>query len=141
MKILGIDHIGVAAQSIDQAAPFWSDVLGLPAGAKETVREQNVSTLSLSVGASAIELLESTTPDGAVARFIRNRGEGVQHIALRVDDIDAALEELKRKGVRLIDERPRLGAGRSRIAFLHPQATHGILLELVERPCGAPGRD
>jgi methylmalonyl-CoA/ethylmalonyl-CoA epimerase len=133
MKILNIDHIGVAAKSIDQAAPFWSDVLGLSTQAKETVREQNVSTLSLSVGESAIEVLESTTADGAVARFIQSRGEGVQHIALRVDDLDAALEELKQKGVRLIDERPRTGAGGSRIAFLHPQATHGILLELVER--------
>jgi methylmalonyl-CoA/ethylmalonyl-CoA epimerase len=133
MKILNIDHIGVAAKSIDQAAPFWSDVLGLPVETKETVEEQKTTTLFLPVGESTIEVLESTAPDGAVARFIDSRGEGVQHIALRVDNIDAALDELKGKGIRLIDEKPRKGAGGCRVAFIHPKSTHGILLELVER--------
>ena len=132
MKILGIDHIGIAAESIDQTASFWS-ALGLPVRAKETIAEQNVTALLLPVGESEIEILESTTADGAVARFIEGRGEGVQHIALRVDNIDAALEELKDKGVRLIDEKPRQGARGSRIAFIHPKSTHGVLLELVER--------
>jgi methylmalonyl-CoA/ethylmalonyl-CoA epimerase len=133
MKILCIDHIGVAAKSIDQVAPFWNDALGLSAEARTTVEEQKVTTLFLPVGESEIEVLESTTPDGAVARFIESRGEGVQHIALRVDNIDAALNELKEKGIKLIDENPRKGAGRSKIAFIHPKSTHGILLELVER--------
>jgi methylmalonyl-CoA/ethylmalonyl-CoA epimerase len=133
MKILNIDHIGVATDSIDEASPFWSGVLGLSARAKETIAEQKVTTLFLPVGESGIEILESAAPDGAVARFISSRGEGVQHIALLVDDIDAALEELKAKGIRLIDEKPRNGAGGSRVAFIHPKATHGILLELVER--------
>ncbi len=133
MKILCIDHIGVAAKSIDQVAPFWSDALGLPVEARTTVEEQKVTTLFLPVGESEIEVLESTTPEGPVARFIESRGEGVQHIALRVDNIDAALDELKGKGIKLIDEKPRNGAGGARIAFIHPKSTHGILLELVER--------
>jgi methylmalonyl-CoA/ethylmalonyl-CoA epimerase len=133
MKILNIDHIGIAAKSIDDASPFWTDVLGISAAGKETVAEQKVVTLFLPVAGSELEVLESTAPDGAIAKFIGNRGEGVHHIALRVDNIDAALNELREKGVRLIDEKPRYGAGGARIAFIHPQSTHGILLELVER--------
>jgi methylmalonyl-CoA/ethylmalonyl-CoA epimerase len=133
MKILNIDHIGIAAKSIDEASPFWTDVLGISATGKETVAEQKVVTLFLPVGGSELEVLESTAPDGAIAKFIGTRGEGVHHIALRVDNIDAALDELREKGVRLIDEKPRYGAGGARIAFIHPQSTHGILLELVER--------
>ena len=133
MKILCIDHIGVAAKSIDRVAPFWSDALGLPVETRTTVEEQKVTTLLLPLGESEIEVLESTTPDGAVARFIESRGEGVQHIALRVDNIDTALEELKKKGIKLIDESPRNGVGGTRIAFIHPKSTHGILIELVER--------
>jgi methylmalonyl-CoA/ethylmalonyl-CoA epimerase len=138
MKILKIDHIGIAAKSIDQVAPLWSGVLGISARAKEVVEEQKVTTLFLPVGESEIEVLESTAADGAVARFIDSRGEGVQHIALRVEDIDAALAELKGKGIRLIDEKPRRGADGSRIAFLHPKSTHGVLLELVERAGADP---
>ncbi len=133
MKILCIDHIGVAAKSIDQVAPFWTDALRLSVQARTTVEEQKVTTLFLPVGESEIEVLESTAPDGPVAKFIESRGEGVQHIALRVDNIDAAIDELKRKGIKLIDEEPRNGAGGARIAFIHPKSTHGILLELVER--------
>jgi methylmalonyl-CoA epimerase len=133
MKILNIDHIGIAAKSIDEAAPFWTDVLGISATGKEVVAEQKVATLFLPVGESELEVLESTASDGAIAKFIGNRGEGIHHIALRVDDIDAALHELKEKGIRLIDEKPRYGAGGARIAFIHPQSTGGVLLELVER--------
>ena len=137
MKILSIDHIGVAARSINDVAPFWNEALGLAARGKETVQEQNVTTLFLPVGESQIEVLESTTPYGAVAKFIDARGEGIQHIALRVDNLDEALNQLREKGVRLIDETPRKGAGGARIAFIHPKSTHGILLELVERPDGS----
>ncbi len=133
MKILKIDHIGIAAKSIDQAAPFWSAILGLPLAGKETVEEQKATTGFLPVGESELEILESTSPDGAVAKFIENRGEGVQHIALRVDNIEAALKELKEKGIRLIDEKPRRGAGGAKIAFIHPKSTNGVLLELTER--------
>ena len=133
MKILKIDHIGIAAKAIDQVAPFWNTILGLPLTGKETVEEQKATTAFLPVGESEIEILESTSPDGALAKFIESRGEGVQHIALRVDNIEAALKELKEKGVRLIDEKPRRGAGGARIAFIHPKSTNGVLLELSER--------
>ena len=133
MKILKIDHIGIAAKSIDQAAPFWNTILGLPMAGKETVEEQKATTAFLPVGESEIEILESTSPDGALAKFIESRGEGIQHIALRVDNIEEALKELKEKGVRLIDEKPRRGAGGAKIAFIHPKSTNGVLLELSER--------
>jgi methylmalonyl-CoA/ethylmalonyl-CoA epimerase len=133
MKILKIDHIGIAAKSIDQVAPFWSTILGLPMAGRETVEEQKATTAFLPVGESELEILESTSPDGALAKFIESRGEGIQHIALRVDNIEEALKELKEKGVRLIDEKPRRGAGGAKIAFIHPKSTSGVLLELSER--------
>jgi methylmalonyl-CoA/ethylmalonyl-CoA epimerase len=134
MKILGIDHIGIAARSADKAASFWNGALGLHGGEKELVAEQKVTTLPFHVGDSALEVLEPTDPTSAVARFIESRGEGIQHIALRVENIDEALAELRERGVQLIDSQPRIGAGGTRIAFVHPKATYGVLLELVERP-------
>ena len=133
MKILKIDHIGIAAKSIDQVAPFWTTILGLKMEGKETVEEQKATTAFLPLGESELEILESTSPDGALAKFIETRGEGIQHIALRVDNIEEALKELKAKGVRLIDEKPRRGAGGAKIAFIHPKSTNGVLLELSER--------
>ena len=128
-----IDHIGIAVKSIEERLGFYESTLGLHLEGVETVEEQKVKTAFLPCGDSELELLESTADDGAVARFIEKNGEGVQHIALRVEDIDKALEELKEKGVRLIDETPRIGAGGARIAFVHPKATGGVLLELCER--------
>ena len=133
MKILKIDHLGIAVNSIDEGKNFWSDVLGLQFEGAETVAEQKVTTAFFPVGESEVELLESTAPDGPVAKFIEKKGTGFQHIAFRVADIDAALEELKEKNVQLIDQTPRIGAGGARIAFLHPKATGGILVELCER--------
>ena len=133
MKILKIDHIGIAAKSIEQVAPVWNSILGLPIEGKETVEEQKVTTAFLPVGESEFEILESTAPDGAIAKFIEALGEGIQHIALRVENIEEALKELKEKGVRLIDEKPRRGAGGAKIAFIHPKSTNGVLLELSER--------
>ena len=133
MKIIKIDHLGIAVNSIDQAKAFWSDVLGLPFEGDETVAEQKVTTAFFPVGESEVELLESTAPDGPVAKYIEKRGQGIQHVAFRVEDIEAALAELKSMGVRLIDEQPRIGAGGARIAFLHPKDTHGVLVELCER--------
>ncbi len=133
MKILKIDHIGIAAKSIDQVAPFWNAILGLPIAGKETVAEQKATTAFVPVGESELEILESTAPDGAIAKCIESRGEGIQHIALRVDNLEQALKELKEKGVRLIDEKPRRGAGGAKIAFIHPKSTNGVLLELSER--------
>ena len=97
MKILKIDHIGIAAKSIDQVAPFWSSILGLPIAGRETVEEQKATTAFLPVGESELEILESTSSEGAIAKFIESRGEGIQHIALRVDNIEEALKELKEK--------------------------------------------
>jgi methylmalonyl-CoA/ethylmalonyl-CoA epimerase len=133
MKILKIDHLGIAVNSIEDGKNFWSDVLGLAFEGAETVAEQKVTTAFFPVGESEVELLESTSPDGPVAKYIEKRGQGIQHIAFRVEDIEAALAELKEKGIQLIDEKPRLGAGGAKIAFLHPKATGGVLVELCQR--------
>ena len=133
MKILCVDHIGIAADSMDGSVNFYTQVLGLEKTGVEEVAEQKVRTAFLPVGESELEILESTSPDGPIARYIAKTGEGIQHIALRVDDIEAALAELKEKGIRLIDEVPRRGAGGTKIAFLHPKATGGVLLELCQR--------
>ncbi len=133
MKIEHIDHIGIAVKSIEEGGKFFTDILGLNLQKLETVEEQKVKTAFFPISGSELELLESTEPDGPVAKFIEARGEGVQHIAFRVEDIDGALKELKEKGVRLIDQEPRKGAGGARIAFIHPKETHGVLVELCEK--------
>jgi methylmalonyl-CoA/ethylmalonyl-CoA epimerase len=133
MEILKIDHLGIAVNSMESGRTFWSDVLGLEFEGEEIVAEQKVNTAFFPVGESEVELLESTSPDGPVAKFIEKRGQGFQHIAFRVANIEEALEELKEKNIQLIDEKPRIGAGGARIAFLHPKATGGILVELCER--------
>ena len=133
MKVLKIDHLGIAVNSIDEGKNFWTDVMGLEFEGTETVEEQKVTTAFFPVGESEVELLESTSPDGPIAKYLEKKGAGLQHIAFRVENIDSALEELKHKGVRLIDEKPRHGAGGAKIAFLHPKATGGILVELCER--------
>jgi methylmalonyl-CoA/ethylmalonyl-CoA epimerase len=133
MKILKIDHLGVAVNSINEGKYFWADVLGLEFEGTETVEEQKVTTAFFPVGESEVELLESTSPDGPIAKYLEKKGAGLQHIAFRVENLESALQELKDKGVRLIDEKPRHGAGGAKIAFLHPKATGGILVELCER--------
>jgi methylmalonyl-CoA/ethylmalonyl-CoA epimerase len=133
MKILKIDHLGIAVNSIDEGKKIWTGLLGLPFEGSETVEEQKVTTAFFPVGESEVELLESTSPDGPVAKYIEKRGEGIQHIAFRVENIEEALKELKEKNIRLIDETPRRGAGGGKIAFLHPKATNGVLVELCER--------
>ena len=133
MKIVKIDHLGVAVGSIEAGKRFWTDALGLSFEGSETIEDQKVTTAFFPVGESEVELLESTTPDGPIARYLEKRGEGFQHIAFRVENIHDALNELKEKGIRLIDETPREGAGGAKIAFLHPKSTGGILVELCER--------
>ena len=133
MKVLKIDHLGIAVNSIDEGKNFWTDIMGLEFEGTETVQEQKVTTAFFPVGESEVELLESTSPDGPIAKYLEKKGAGLQHIAFRVENIESALEELKEKGVRLIDEKPRHGAGGAKIAFLHPKATGGILVELCER--------
>jgi methylmalonyl-CoA/ethylmalonyl-CoA epimerase len=133
MKVLKIDHLGIAVKSIDEGKQFWTDVLGLEFEGSETVESQKVTTAFFPVGESEVELLESTAPDGPIASYLEKKGEGIQHIAFRVENIEEALSELKEKGVKLIDEKPRIGAGGAKIAFLHPKATRGVLVELCER--------
>ena len=133
MKILKIDHLGIAVNSMDDGKKLWTDILGLKLEGSETVAEQKVTTAFFPVGDSEVELLVSTSPDGPIAKFIEKKGAGFQHVAFRVENIEAALAELTEKGVALIDKTPRIGAGGAKIAFLHPKATGGVLVELCER--------
>ena len=133
MKLLRIDHLGIAVNTIDEGKNFWTDVLGLAVTDTDTVEAQKTTTAFLPVGESEVELLESTTEDGPVAKFIAKKGQGIQHIAFAVENIEEALQELKDKGVQLIDKEPRIGAGGAKIAFLHPKATNGVLVELCQR--------
>ncbi|MDD3705664.1 MAG: methylmalonyl-CoA epimerase [Clostridiaceae bacterium] len=128
-----VDHIGIAVSNLDEAVKLYQDVLGLELHGTEVVPEQKVRVAFLPVGDTEIELLESTSPEGPIAKFIEAKGQGVQHIAFKVDSIESALEEMKIKGIRLIDEKPRYGAGGAKIAFLHPKSTNGVLIELCER--------
>src|SRR6266536_6005279 len=127
-----IDHIGIATRGIDEAAKFYRDVLGLEVGETEEVPEQKVRVAMLPIGESRLELLEATSDDSPISRFLEKRGPGIHHLAVRVDDIQAALTDLKQKGARLIDEEPRPGAGGCLVAFVHPSSTGGVLIELVE---------
>jgi methylmalonyl-CoA/ethylmalonyl-CoA epimerase len=133
MRIKHIDHIGIAVKTIEQAGKFYTDVLGLKIEDIENVADQKVNVAFLPITDSEVELLESTHDDGPVAKFIEARGEGIQHIAFRVENIEEALAELKEKGVKLIDQQPRKGAGGAKIAFIHPKETNGVLVELCER--------
>jgi len=133
MKVLKVDHIGVAVKSIDAAKQLYSGLFDLTHTGSETVAEQKVTTAFFPVGDTEVELLESTSPDGPIAKYIEKKGEGIQHIAFRVENIEEVLAELKAKGVQLIDEKPRRGAGGAKIAFLHPKSTFGVLIELCER--------
>ncbi|MGE5842752.1 MAG: methylmalonyl-CoA epimerase [Deltaproteobacteria bacterium] len=133
MKIKHIDHIGIAVKSIEQAGKFYTDVLGLKIMDIENVADQKVNVAFLPITDSEVELLQSTHVDGPVAKFIEAKGEGIQHIAYRVENIEEALAELKAKGIRLIDEKPRKGAGGALIAFIHPKETNGVLVEICER--------
>lgn len=128
-----VDHIGIAVKSIDEALKFYEDVLGIKCVSQEVVEEQKVKVAFLPIGDTEVELLESTDEEGPVAKFIEKKGEGIQHIAYKVDDIELAIEELKAKGIRMIDEKPRYGAGGAKIAFLHPKSTFGVLIELCQR--------
>ncbi|MEZ5064857.1 MAG: methylmalonyl-CoA epimerase [bacterium] len=133
MKLTGIDHLGIAVEDLAEARRVFSEVLGLPVEEEELVADQHVRVVKLNVGGSDLELLESTDPEGPIGKYVAKRGAGIHHLTLRVDDLEAALEELEEKGVRLIDRRPRIGAGGAKIAFLHPKSTGGILIELCER--------
>jgi methylmalonyl-CoA/ethylmalonyl-CoA epimerase len=133
MKVLKVDHIGVAVKSLSDTLKFYQDILGLELQGTEIVDEQKVKVAFLPIGDTEVELLESTDADGPIAKFIEKKGEGIQHIAFRVPNIEEAIAEMKAKGVKMIDEKPRYGAGGAKIAFCHPKSTNGVLVELSER--------
>ncbi|ALM75179.1 methylmalonyl-CoA epimerase [Thermococcus barophilus] len=127
-----IDHVGIAVKNLDEAIKLWES-LGLKVAEIEEVPEQKVRVAVFKVGESRIELLEGTSEDSPISKFIAKRGEGIHHIALGVENIEEHLEKLKEQGFRLIDEKPRIGAGGAKIAFIHPKSVKGVLLELCER--------
>lgn len=130
--ITKINHIGIAVKSIDEAAKIYTDLLGLKVGDIEVVADQKAKTAIIPVGESKIELIESTDPEGTIAKFIESRGEGLHHLALEVSNIEDALGTMVDKGVVLIDEKARKGVENTNIAFLHPKSTGRVLIELVE---------
>lgn len=133
--IEAIDHIGIAVKNLDEAVVLYRDVLGFHFEGTETLNERKIKIASFKGGSeSHIELVQPLNNDSTVAKFLETRGEGIHHIAIKVKNIKTMLEEFKRKGINLIDEEPKPGAGGSRIAFIHPKSTRGVLLELVERP-------
>ena len=133
MKTLKLDHIGIAVKNLDEALKVYTEVLGLDLAGTEVVEEQKVKVAFLPVGDTEVELLESTSDDGPIAKFIEKNGEGIQHLAFRVDNIEEAIATMKEKGMKMIDEVPRYGAGGAKIAFMHPKSTNRVLIELSER--------
>jgi methylmalonyl-CoA epimerase len=131
-----INHLGIAVQSIDEALHFWRDGLGLELKEIEVVEDQGVRTAMLPLGSSRIELLEATGANTPVGKFLDKRGPGMHHLCVEVADLHAKLNELKARGIRLIDETPRLGAGGMLVAFVHPASTGGVLLELTQAGSG-----
>ncbi|MFV0471344.1 MAG: methylmalonyl-CoA epimerase [Paludibacteraceae bacterium] len=136
MKPSHIEHLGIAVKSLDTAIPFYGKILGAECYAIEEVTEQKVKTAFFKIGQTKIELLEATSEDSPVAKFIEKRGEGVHHVAFAVQGLQGRLEELEQQGVQLIDKQPRKGAEGLNIAFLHPKSTFGVLMELCENPAG-----
>ncbi|HIU39540.1 MAG TPA: methylmalonyl-CoA epimerase [Candidatus Limisoma intestinavium] len=135
MKISHIEHLGIAVKSIEEAVPYYENILGVKCYAVEEVADQKVKTAFFKVGETKIELLEPTSEESTIAKFIEKRGEGIHHLAFAVaDGVANALAEVEEKGVRLIDKAPRKGAEGLNIAFLHPKSTHGVLTELCEKP-------
>ena len=132
MKIKRIAHLGIAVKDLEAPKKLYSETLGLKLKGEEVVAAQKVKVSFIQVGESNLELLLPTQDDSAVAKFLENKGEGFHHLALEVEDIHAAVEELKAAGVKLIDETPREGAHGALVAFIHPKATYGLLVELVQ---------
>jgi len=131
--ITGLDHIGIAVKNLNEALEIYEGILGLKLAKIRVVEEQRVKVAVLLAGEAKIELLEPTSEESPVAKFIVKKGEGIQHIALAVSNIENSLEEIKRKGIALIDEKPRIGAEGHKIAFLHPKSTKNVLMELCEK--------
>lgn len=134
MNLSHIEHIGIAVKNLDETIKFYQEVLGLKCYAIEEVADQKVKTAFFQIGETKIELLEATDPQGPIGKFIEKRGEGIHHIAFAAKGLESSLEELKSKGIKLIDEKLRRGAEGLNIAFLHPKTTFGVLTELCEHP-------
>ena len=134
MDLKRIEHIGIAVKSIEAVRPYYENVLGLKCYAIEEVADQKVKTAFFKIGQTKIELLEPTSEDSSVAKFIEKRGEGIHHIAFLTDDVAASLKEAEEKGIKLIDAAPRKGAEGLNIAFMHPKSTASVLTELCENP-------
>lgn len=132
MKPTHIEHIGIAVKNLEEAIPYYENVLGLKCYAIEEVKDQKVKTAFFMIGQTKIELLESTDPEGPIGKFIEKKGEGIHHIAYAVEKIEEVLEETAAKGIQLIDKQPRKGAEGMHIAFLHPKSTLGVLTEFCE---------
>ncbi len=128
-----INHLGIATNGIDEALKFWENALGLENIHTETVEDQKVRVAMLPIGDTKIELLEPTSIDSPIQKFLDKRGGGIHHIAVEVENIEASLAKLKAEGMRLIDEKPRLGAEGCLIAFVHPSSSGGVLLELIQK--------
>jgi len=128
-----IDHIGIAVKDLEGAMSIYRDIFGLEFKGTETIKEQKITLATFSIGGVKIELIKPTHPDGSIEKFINKRGEGIHHIAYRVENIDKSLKELSGKGITLIDEKSRIGADGAKIAFIHPKDMKGVLIELVER--------
>ena len=132
MQLTHIEHIGIAVNSIEQAIPYYENILGLKCYAVEEVKDQKVKTAFFKIGQTKLELLESTDPEGPIGKFLASRGEGIHHIAFAVKDIEECLKHAADQGIRLIDQQPRKGAEGLDIAFLHPKSTFGVLTEFCE---------
>jgi methylmalonyl-CoA/ethylmalonyl-CoA epimerase len=128
-----IDHIGIAVRSIEEALPFYTEVLQLPFLGMEEVESEKVKVAFLKLGESKLELLEPLSSDSAIASFIEKRGEGLHHVALSVDSIQVRIDEIKAKGIRMINDSPKTGAGGALVAFMHPKSTGGVLYEYCEK--------
>jgi methylmalonyl-CoA/ethylmalonyl-CoA epimerase len=132
MKLLRINHLGIAAPGLDEAMARMGRLFGMDADHVEEVESQKVRTAFFGVGPSTLEYLESTDPEGPIGKFLEKKGPGIHHVAFEVDDVDAAVKELLAKGVRMVDKEPRAGAHNTRIAFIHPAETGGVLMELCQ---------
>lgn len=133
MKILGIEHIGIAVKDLDTSAPFWKHVLNIPHSGTEAVADQGVTTDIYDTGQGKVELLEATGPDSPIAKFTDKRGPGVHHLCFKVDNIIQAIKELKESGIQVLSDQPSVGAEGYKVVFIHPKSTGGVLVELAEK--------
>ena len=134
MKIIGIEHLGIAVSSIKDSAPFWKHILNIPHRSTETVEKEKVITDIYDTGNGKVELLESTSESSPIENFLKKRGQGIHHVCFEVDDIRLAIKELKANNIRIINDEPSIGAEGYRIVFIHPKSTGGVLVELAEKP-------